>query len=189
VTREHELLEEIRDELVVIGNLLLRLIFPPRRPTTIVFTDTQGVPVTTVSLSGPQSAAVPVLVADVNGNPIAGDVLDPSATVVVSDPTVCTAVLSADQTSLEVTSLNTTSTATATVSGTFGGATLTPGVLTVDTTAVVVAPAAAEIVFGTPVVADAATPTVPTVEAPVNVVAPDTSGHAPDAGGAAPGTA
>ena len=43
-------------------------------------------------------------------------------------------------------------------------------------------PAAAEIVFGTPVVADAATPTVPTVEAPVNVVAPDTSGHAPTPG-------
>ena len=105
---------------------------------------------TTVSLAGNDTATVPVLVADVNGNPITGDVLDAGAAVSVVDPTVASAVLSADGTSLAVTALNTNGSTTATVTGTFGGATLTPGTLTIDTTASVVTDAAAEIVFGTP---------------------------------------
>lgn len=182
MSRETErLLEQVRDLLRDIDHLahdLLRRLFS--LPSSIIFTDPQGVPVTTVSLTGTQTATVPVLVADVNGNPIPGDVLDPGASVAVSDPTVCSAVLSADQSSVAVTALDVTATATVTVSGTFGGATLTPGVLTVDTTASAPPPPVpAEIVFGTPVVDGA--PAAPA--APADTTG---SGHAPDAGGQAP---
>jgi len=184
VSREDErLLIDIRRVLRDIEEGVWRILRLLQPATTIVFTDPKGVPVTTVDLSGNQSASVPVLVADVNGNPIPGDVLDPGASVAVADPTVCGAVLSPDQTSLTVTALDTTASTTATVSGTFGGATLTPGDLTVNTTASAPPPpAAAEIVFGDPVVrpaADAAAPAAP---------AADTtgSGHGSEAGGQAP---
>lgn len=141
---------------------------------------------TTVSLNGTDTADVPVLVGDVNGDPISGDVLDPGASVSVDDPTVASAVLSADQTSLAVTALDTNGTTTAVVTGTFGGATLTPGNLTIDTTSSAPPPpAAAEIVFGTPVTRPdgAAAPAAPVTEAPADTTG---SGHAPDAGGQAP---
>ena len=182
------LLEQVRDVLRDIDRLAHRLLDHLfSLPATIVFTDPQGVPVTTVSLTGNQTATVPVLVGDVNGDPIAGDILDPGASVSVGDPTVCSAVLSADQTSLAVTALDTTSTTTVTVSGTFGGATLTPGNLTVDTTASTPPPppppVAAEVVFGTPVVegATAAAPAAPA--APADAIG---SGHGSEAGGQAP---
>ena len=188
--REIEALEHIGRGVHLIAmrlNQLVSLIagLPPQKPdaASIVFID-QGVQVTTVSLTGNQSASVPVLVADVDGNPIPGDVLDPGASVVVADPTVAGAVLSPDQTSLTVTGLDTTASTTATVTGTFGGATLTPGVLIIDTTAATPPPPVpAEIVFGTPVVSG----TTPAPAAPA-APAPDAtgSGHAPDAGGQAP---
>jgi len=179
VSWERELLEDLRRIARDIEEGVWRILRQLRPPATILFTVPQGVPVTTVSLTGNQSAAVPVLVGDVDGNPIPGDVLDPGASVVVADPTVAGAVLSPDQTSLTVTALDTTSSTTATVTGTFGGATLTPGVLTVDTTAATPPPPVpAEIVFGTPVVAGAA-PAAPAADA-------SGSGHGAEAGGQAP---
>jgi len=183
VSRETDrLLHDIRNLVRDIEEVVWRILRQLQPPATIVFTDPQGVAVTTVSLTGNQAADVPVLVGDVNGNPIPGDVLDPGASVAVADPTVCGAVLSPDQTSLTVTALDTTSSTTVTVTGTFGGATLTPGTLTVDTTASAPPPpVAAEIVFGTPVV-QGATPAAPAApDAPATA-----SGHAPDAGGQAP---
>lgn len=162
MTRERELLEEIRDDLRHIVRLLRRLLTPTTVPTSIVFTDTQGVPVTTVSLTGTETANIPVLVGDVNGVPIPGDVLDAGAAVSVGDPTICSAVLSADRTSVAVTALDKTGTTTLTATGTFGAATLTPGNLTVDTTGAATGATPAEIVFGTPVVEGSTIPTTGT---------------------------
>jgi len=176
LTREREILEEIRDELRRIIRLLLAFLAPEPVPSTIVLTDPQGVPMPSLSLNVGQTDTTTVNVGDVNGVIIPGDVLDPGATVAVDDPAVASALLSADQTSVLVTALA-DGTANVTVAGTFGGATLTPGSLAVTvSTPTPPPPTAAEIVL---------TPGTPS--APAAPAAPATaSGHAPDAGGQAP---
>lgn len=151
---EHE--DRIEHQLwLVIERLdeIIELLTPPPQPATIVLT-IEGVPVSSVALSGTQTVEVAVAVGDANGNILTGDVLDAGATVTVADSAVCTAVLSADQTSILVTNLNVDGTTTVVVNGTSGGVTLTDfeGGLTVNSTSVVVVvpPATVVLTPGTP---------------------------------------
>jgi hypothetical protein len=111
-------------------------------PTRIIQTSQRGSTVTTtpptqpITLAQGQTDTIAITLADANGNAVAGAVLDPGATVTVSDGTAATAVLSADQSSVLVTPLPAGGTAVAVqVNGTFNGATLTPDPTTYDVTA------------------------------------------------------
>lgn len=96
-----------------------------------------------VSLAGTASVVVPIFVGDAEGNVLSGDAFDPGATVTVADDTVCTAELSADQTTVTVTGLNTAGLTTVTVNASVNGVALTDfgGPLLVSTTVEVDAPA------------------------------------------------
>ena len=97
-----------------------------------------------------QGVPVAVEVFDTVGNIVQGAALDAgSVTAVVSDDTILTAVVSPDQSSVQVDTVGPEATGvTVTVSGTLNGTPLTAGVLAID----VVASAAASIglVPGTP---------------------------------------
>jgi hypothetical protein len=103
-----------------------------------------------ISIAGTASEVVGVAVGDVNGNILTGDVFDPGATITVADDTVCTAELSADQTTITVTGLNTDGSTTITMNASVDGVALTDfgGPLIVNTTTVT--PAAATVVFTPP---------------------------------------
>ena len=101
----------------------------------------------TLALTGTQTDEVAVAVGDADGNVIPGVQLDAGATVTVSDPTVATAVLSADQTSVLVTALDVMGSCTITVNGAVGGTAMAPGVVNLSTTATAPAPVPATIVL------------------------------------------
>jgi hypothetical protein len=133
---------------------IVQVLTPPPDPATILLTDSQGVPVSLVSLTGTQTSTVTVVVADDNGNPISGDVLDAgSGTVTVSDSTICTAAFTdPTQSAILVTALNATGSATVTVGGTCQGITLTDfgGPLDVATQASAPVPATIVLTPGAP---------------------------------------
>lgn len=145
-TEEAHLLHEIILRL----DRIIVLLTP--QPATIVFTDSEGNTMSSVTLTGTQTVDVAVAVGDINGNILAGDVLDPGATVTVDNPNTATATLSDDQLTLTVTALNTDGTANVTVSGSSGGTALTDfgGPLAVTTTATAVGPATIVLTPGAP---------------------------------------
>ena len=93
-----------------------------------------------------------VVVLDQNGAVIAGAVLDAgTGTVSVSDPTVLTATLSADQSSVDVVTVGPLGTGeVVTIDGSVGGVALT-GTQTIDVIAVPQTPTSLGLVAGTPV--------------------------------------
>jgi hypothetical protein len=142
VPHERESLWIIAEELGALVDEvgeLVEILTPPPAASTIVFTNLQGVPMSSVSLTGTQTVDVAVAVGDVNGDVIAGDALDAgSGSVTVDDSSVCTAAFTdSTQSTILVTALDTNGTANVTVAGTFNGATLTDfgGPLVVTTTA------------------------------------------------------
>jgi hypothetical protein len=83
----------------------------PPTPTRIIQTSAKGSIVTTtppsqpVALAQGQTDTIAITLADASGTVIAGAVLDPGATVTVSDGSALSAALSLDQTSVLVTAL------------------------------------------------------------------------------------
>lgn len=96
-----------------------------------------------ITLSGTASQVVDVAVGDDNGNILTGDVFDAGATITVADGTVCTAVLSTDQTNITVTGLGVAGSTQITMDASVDGVALTDfgGPLLVTTTVAVDAPA------------------------------------------------
>jgi len=132
----------IAEELATIADILeelVEILTPPPRAATIVFTNLQGVPMSSVTLTGTQTVDVAIAVGDVNGDVISGDALDAgSGSVTVDDGSVCTAAFTdSTQSTVLVTALDTNGTANVTVAGTFNGVALTDfgGPLVVTTTA------------------------------------------------------
>jgi hypothetical protein len=118
----------------------------PSVPSRIIQTSSIGAPMpgTPVALGVGQSDVIAITIADQNGNTIEGVGLDTGATVTVApDGTVLAAVLSADQTSVEVTQVGPAGDGVSvTVNGTVNGVAMTPDPTVYDAAGATVTPPA-----------------------------------------------
>lgn len=104
-------------------------------------------PTQPVQLAQGQTDTIALAIATADGTVIPGVVLDPGATVTVSDGDALTAALSADQTSVLVTPSPAGGSAVSVqVNGTVNAVAMTPDPTTYDVAPAVVAPVPAEIV-------------------------------------------
>ena len=103
-------------------------------------------PTQPIQLAQGQTDTIALAIATADGTVIPGVVLDPGATVTVSDGDALTAALSADQISVLVTPSPAGGSAVVQVNGTVDGVTMTPDPTTYDVAPAVVAPVPAEIV-------------------------------------------